>query len=438
MKFAKPDIHFLILCISAFIFIVAGGQRVFHASNDFVPVYTGARCLLHGCNPYNTSQLEQQFYKGGGHAAELPSWDIDVPVYPPSTFLVLSPLALLRFPLARSLWFMLNCCLYVVAAGLVVSLCPRSHRWLGTALASYFLVTAGILLVLGQPATFAISLVVIASWLFLRRRLLLGGLLLFTLSLAVKPQIGGLIVLYLLVQRIEWRHAALALAGALALLLTASLILWMRPASEDWPSTLRTNLSATLSPGGSADPRPENQQSVGDTNLQTLTSIFLTDARSFNVAAYGIFLALLVAGVLIVVRADKSPEIHLLALGALSILSLTPVYHRFYDTRLLLLSVPAVVLVFQKRRTLGVIMAIFTVVATVSVQYRVQTSLVQQAKWQNVLANKFLFILLLRQQNLELLILFCLYLVAIFSLRFSGAFDSPIACEAKESLTLEA
>ena len=98
MKFTKPDLHFLVLCISALILFAVGGARVIHSSNDFVPVYTGARCLLHGCNPYDPSQLEQQFFQGGGHAEELPSWQIDVPVYPPSTFLALSPLALLRFP----------------------------------------------------------------------------------------------------------------------------------------------------------------------------------------------------------------------------------------------------------------------------------------------------------------------------------------------------
>ena len=100
-------------------------------------------------------------------------------------------------------------------------------------------------------------------------------------------------------------------------------------------------------------------------------------------------------------------------------LTLTPVYHRFYDTRLLLLSVPAVLIVFQKRRLLGALIAVLTVLAIISVQYRVQIFLLQHAKWQSILPNKFLFILLLRQQNLELLILYCLYLVAIFSLRFS-------------------
>ena len=72
------------------------------------------------------------------------------------------------------------------------------------------------------------------------------------------------------------------------------------------------------------------------------------------------------------------------------------------------------VIVFQKRRLLGAVIAVLTVLAVVSVQYRVQMFLLQQAKWQSVLANKFLFILLLRQQNLELLILFCLYLIGDF------------------------
>ncbi len=128
MKFTKPDLHLLALCISALVLFAVGGARVFHSSNDFVPVYTGARCLLHGCNPYDTSQLEQQFYQAGGHAGELPSWLIDVPVYPPSTFLVLSPLALLPFPAARLLWFLLSGSLLVSAAG---SFYPSVHHRTG-------------------------------------------------------------------------------------------------------------------------------------------------------------------------------------------------------------------------------------------------------------------------------------------------------------------
>jgi hypothetical protein len=416
--------HFLVLGIAAGVFLVGGGKRAFHISYDFVPVYTGAGCLLHGCNPYNTSQLEQQFFRAGGRADEMNSWDIDVPVYPPSTFLALFPLALLSYPAARLLWFVLNGFLFITSAFLILSLCPQAYRWLATILASLILATSGILLVLGQPAVFAISLVIIGSYLFLRGRLLPVATVLCMLSLAVKPQIGGLIMLYFLIQRIYWRYVAVAMVGALLLLLAAGLMLSLHPGSVTWLATLRANFAATLSPGGSADPRPDNQEAIGDVNLQLLTSIVSPDARRFNPAAYAIFLGLLVVWIWAVPWTNVVPEAHYLALAALSVLSLLPVYHRFYDTRLLLLSVPAVIVVLEKRRLLGAAIAMVTAVAVISVQYRVQLFLVSRGEWQNVLQHKLLFILLLRQQNLELLILFGLYLVAILQLKSGGTRSS--------------
>ena len=419
MKFPKQNLHFLVLVVSAIIFLVVGAQRAFRFSHDLVPVYTGAGCLLSGCNPYDTVQLEKQLLRRGGHAVDLPSWEIDMPVYPPSTFLALSPLTLIRYPLARLLWFLMNASLFITSAALVISACPASYRWIASILGSFILATSGILLVVGQPATLSISLLIISSYLLLRARFLPLCALLLMVALAVKPQLAGLIVLYFLAQKIYWRYAFTALAGALVLLLSAVLILQVHPDSANWLSTLRGNLSATLSSGGSADPRPANQVAIGDTNLQSLTSIFFADTRTFNFAAYAVFLVLLSLWITAVPWSNISPEMHYLALASLSVLSLLPVYHRFYDTRLLLLTVPAVIAVLQKRRVLGSLILVVTVLAVVSVQYRVQVFLVHHGEWQTVLQHKFLFILLLRQQNIELLILFGLYLVAILSARFS-------------------
>jgi hypothetical protein len=420
MKYPKLNLHFLVLGVSAIIFLVVGGQRAFRFSHDLVPVYAGAGCLLQGCNPYSTSQLEEQFFQRGGRVVDLPSWEIDMPVYPPSTFLVLSPLLLLGYRSARLLWFLLSGGLFILSAVLILFACPRSYRWLATILASVILATSGILLVVGQPATFAISLIIISSYLLLRVRLLPLCAFLLMLSLAVKPQLGGLIVLYFLGQKIYRRYAAFALAGALALLLSAGLTLRMHPHSANWTSTLQANLSSTLSPGGSADPRPANQVAIGDMNLQSLTSIFFADAGTFNHVAYLIFLVLLAALIVVIPWSRASGETHVLALAALSILTLMPVYHRFYDTRLLLLTVPAVILIFEKRRVVGATMAVLTILSVISVQYRLQIYLVQHAAWETLLQHKFLFILLLRQQNLELLILFGLYLVAIREIRSSS------------------
>ena len=141
----------------------------------------------------------------------------------------------------------------------------------------------------------------------------------------------------------------------------------------------------------------------------------------FNAAAYAIFLIFFGALIMVVLRVNAGREFQFLALAAVSVLSLTPVYHRFYDTRLLLLTIPAVLIVFQRRRFLGALIAFLTLLAVISLQYRVQVFLLQHAEWQTVLEHKFLFILLLRQQNLELLMLFWLYLFAIVSVRSSSA-----------------
>src|SRR5208337_246042 len=120
VKFTRPDLNSLVLCISALIFLSDGIPKALHNSCDFVNVYSGARCLLHGCNPYDTSQLDQQYSQAGGRADERLPWYREVPMYPPSTFLVLSPLTLFRFPVARVLWSLLNGCLYVISAGLIL------------------------------------------------------------------------------------------------------------------------------------------------------------------------------------------------------------------------------------------------------------------------------------------------------------------------------
>lgn len=417
--------YWLIFCISACIFLSLAIKRfdAFHAGSDFIPVYTGARCLLHDCNPYEPSQLDQQYFLEGGSVLERPNWANTPPLYPPSTLLALSPLTLFRFPVARLIWVLLNGCLFVTSAAIILFMCPRSHWWLATILVSLILITSGILLALGNPGIFSISLLIMGSYLFLRGRYLPLGALLLVLSLAAKPQMGGLIVLYLLARRIHLRYAVAAMAGALAILLSAGLILSLHPQSADWSSSLKANISAASAPDGVDDPRPVNNKhghAVALINLQAITAVFLREAREYDAAAYAIFLSLLAVMITAIVRTDAHPDIHLISIGALALLSLMPVYHRFYDTRMLLITIPAAVIVYQKRRLLGTVIGALTLLNVVSVQDRVQKFIVNHQMFQSILSHKFLFILLLRQQNLELPLLFCLYMFAIFTIRFSS------------------
>jgi len=419
MKLTKLDAHSLVVLVSAFIFLIVGAHSAIHSSIDFAPPYGGARCLLHGCNPYEVVQWVGQYLQGGGPAKLVPPWTTATSVYPPSTLLVLSPLGLISFPVARMLWVLLSGSLYVTAVWVTLAICPQTHRWIGTLLGSVFLITSGELLGTGNPVFLAVALVAIGSFLFLRARYIPLATLSLTLSLAVKPQIGGLIVLYLLLRKIHWRSIMLALTGALVLLLLACLILEIHPQSRDWASRLRANQADTLKLGRVNDPRPANAIAIGDANLQTITSIFFVNPTAFNDVAYGVFAVLLSLFIVAILKAGSDGGIDYLALGALSGLSLLAVYHRHYDTRLLLLAIPSISIVFQKRRFLGAVIAATTVLSITCVQCRLLVLVEAHAGLKAILQEKFLFMLLLRQQNLALLLLCCLYVIVIFTTRFA-------------------
>jgi hypothetical protein len=135
-------------------------------------------------------------------------------------------------------------------------------------------------------------------------------------------------------------------------------------------------------------------------------------------------------GAVVILRAKSGLEMNLLSLAALAALSLTPVYHRFYDSRMLLITIPAAMIVYQKRRLLGTFIVALSVLAEISVQSRVQRLFDIHAAWHSILQNKVFFILLLRQQNLELPMIFCLYMIAIYSIQFPSAPEKPTALPA--------
>jgi hypothetical protein len=394
MQFRKWNPHMVVMSIAAMIFLALSALRASYARNDFVLVYDGARCLLHGCNPY-----------GGGEL-----------LYPPSTLLALSPLALFQYPAAWLIWFLLNGALLIFATFLILSLCPNSHRWLATALGAILLAGSSRLLILAQPSAFAISLVVIGVYCFLRGRRILVGALLLMLSLAVKPFIGGLIVFYLFFKGVHRYYAALAMAGALSILLCAGLILKMHPQSANWVSDVRANISRAVAPGATDDPRPASEQAVAALNLQTVTSVFFREEKQFNVAAYAVFAVLFLAWALATLRMDSSTDNHLLAIGALTVLTLLPIYHRTYDSRFLLLCIPSATIIFEKRRVIGAFMCAIIALATLSTQHLAQELLLRDGLLQTVQQSKALLIFLLRGSDVQLLVLFALFMVAFFNI----------------------
>jgi hypothetical protein len=76
-------------------------------------------------------------------------------------------------------------------------------------------------------------------------------------------------------------------------------------------------------------------------DLQTVISVFRDDPRIYNPASYLICGALLLVWSIRTLRLRFSLASAWLALAAIAALSMLPVYHRQYDAKLLLLTVPA-------------------------------------------------------------------------------------------------
>lgn len=216
------------LALAFTICVALGVWRARYSYNDLVPSYLGERCLLYGCDPYRGTGL----------------------LYPPSALVAMSPLALFNFRTAWVLWLLLNSGLLLVAVNLVLALCPESDKRLATLLGAIFLAGSSQLLSLAQPSALAISLVVIAACCLISGRLPWIGAVVLLLSLAVKPQIGGVLAVYWALRGSHCRQAILAIVGALALLLCGVLLLNARPTSVHWASESTRASLEWLRPAG--------------------------------------------------------------------------------------------------------------------------------------------------------------------------------------------
>jgi Glycosyltransferase family 87 len=409
----------LLLVAAALYFLVAGASQAWKYSYDFTAVYCGARCLLHGCDPYDTRQLSLEYSHAGGTdpAFQEGRWPSSYPpVYPPAVFVVVSPVSVLGFPAARMVWFLLNAGLFVWAVSLILSACPESYRWLANLLAACFLSSGVILLKAGQPACAAVSLLIIACVLFWRRKQMVLAACLLCLSLAIKPQIGGLVALYLLIEKPNRRYVAAAMAGAFAILILGAGTLQLHPGSQTWLADLRGNVAASLLPGHINDP---SFPSAGEVNLQSAAIIAIPDARIASLLTYGVVLILLALWAGGLAKSRWSEGSRFLGLGALVVFSMLPVYHRDYDIVLLLLTIPMIVAVVRQRQALGFLIAAITLLAIAPIQRNASAWLMTHhpALRLEILAHRIWFLLVLREQILATVVLFCLYLAAIYLIR---------------------
>jgi hypothetical protein len=125
------------------------------------------------------------------------------------------------------------------------------------------------------------------------------------------------------------------------------------PTTSHWRTELQANLKGNASPGNVNDPVLANREADSIADLQALFGTVDADPKVYNLAAVAVTGGLLLLWAWPVLRLRESRTRHLLALAAIACLTLMPIYHRQYDTRLLLLLFPATALLLRTRRGWG-------------------------------------------------------------------------------------
>jgi hypothetical protein len=335
----------LLVLLAASEFIVRGPVRFLRAAdfNDFISPYIQSKALVEGLDPYSPEVLVRLWPVTGTQRHEFLAQDLadgslitkhGIPTaYPLTCLLLLTPLALLPWPVAHFAWLVITACLTfaliwsLLAAGGFEKNDWRAYVFVAFALALAPLHTG---FAAGSIVISTVALCGIALAREQRGSEILAGIL-FGAGVCLKPQIGLPFLAYYLLRR-RWRLSGVA-AGVV--LTTATLAMARLAISgTPWIQNYRIDNRVLLATGILSDFTERNPIRFSLINLQVLCYAILHDRSAANVFSLAISAALFGIWVLLVVR-SRSVEA-LLPVGTVAVLSLFPVYHRLYDAFLLI------------------------------------------------------------------------------------------------------
>jgi hypothetical protein len=350
-----------LLSLGALVFILLGVVMENGATSpqaDFRGLYFPAQCLFQHCDPYAQSDV-LPIYRASGVDRATDSEKIrqiaTQSVYLPTVFAATLPFAMLPWSISHIAWLVLTIAGLIFAGFLAWSLAADFRPVLAGALVGFLLANSEVLLITGNAAGIVVSLCIVAVWCFVKDRYVLAGVLCLAVSLAVKPHDTGLVWLYLLLAGGIYRKRALQTLLATAVISIPG-VLWAWLRSPHWMQELSGNLAAFSVRGGTNDPGLSSGGAHGlgtVVSLQPIFSFFRDDPHFYNPASYLLFGLLLLVWMFVTMRARPTAANFWLALAAVSALSMLPVYHRQYDTKLLLLAVPACALLFVEGGVTG-------------------------------------------------------------------------------------
>ena len=324
---------------------------------DFLQIYASSRCVAHHHDPYRPGEL-MAFYQADTAAfparRRVPPLRLIVFIAPnlPTTLFLIAPLAALPWKLAVVLWMALIAAAFILACFCVWNLGAESAPRLYGALIFLVLINSGLLLSTGNTAGLVVSLSVIAVWCFLQERFVPAGIVCLAIALAMKPHDAGPDLALLSPCRRRAPQARPANPRRHRPHRCARNPLDLARRAALGPGTPCQPGQAIMSRGGLDDPGPPRRAaSASDMiiSLQAILSLFRDDARLLQSHRLShLAERFWPSGVVKTLRSRYSPALAWFALAAVVPLAMLPVYHRTYDARLLLLTVPACAMLWKK------------------------------------------------------------------------------------------
>ena len=323
---------------------------------DFRALYYGARCADSGENPYDEVEYLARYRSESGKVPtgtrDLQNFLQAIPfcVNPPSTLLFVVPFTWLGWAWAHFIWLFIMIASLDIGAFLVWEMASEFAPRLSLVLVAFLMANCESLLKLGNVSACVIGWSAFAVWTFRKQRLEVAGMLALAVSLALKPQVAGVIWLFcFLIDKFHRKRAIQSFGVALLFLLLS--VGWISRISLDWMRDWKTNMTLTSARGSINDPGPlsTGNHSVNRIiSLQTVFARVVDNALFYDTAAMVLCALLLIAWFYYYRRASHAKDVFWIGLASFVPLTLLPVYHRQYDAKLLLLIIPACALLWKQ------------------------------------------------------------------------------------------
>jgi len=326
-------------------FLLRGPARFARSTNfnDFLSPYIQTRAWMEGEDPYSPANLvalwpsgaEQPLFVKNDLADSSLVLKRGIPTaYPPTCFVLLSTVAWLPWNLALHLWLAISLLAFGSTVWALISLIgfgwqqKLTYVFLALALALAPFHTG---LAAGSMIVLVVGFCAVAMLAAERQRNMVAGVLI-AVAVGLKPQIGLPFFIYYLL-RGRWRVVT---TSAIVLAIVAAIgVFRLTMNHTPWIDNYRYDNKILFANGSLGDFTERNPLRFSLVNLQVLLYTFVPDRTWANV------LTLLIAGALgflwlLLLRRRAGNKSGLLALAALTVLSLLPVYHRLYDASLLI------------------------------------------------------------------------------------------------------